>query len=231
VRAAFTGFAAREDAPLPARDPRRRRRIVAAAVVGLAAFALLVAVLLTQKAQREDRDAAETRRAVAAERARLTRIQRPHDGVATRLRPPAGATAQERRAARAALVAAVQDAITRDAQARARAGELDGPITGTECGPIARRPDVVPDDRVLARRVGRYDCVAVKADVRKGGRSVGRLGHAFVAALDFTDFSYVWCRNTPPQSERGEVLVSVRLNRRCLAATGAALGSGYIDEP
>lgn len=231
LRAAFAGFGAREDAPPPPRDPRRRQRWAAIAVVGVVTSGGFTAMLLGEKAAREDREAAQLRRAVAAERLRLTRIQAPHEGEARKLRPARGATPGVRRAARAALVEAVQRAITGDARARARSGELDGPIRTTECGPIARRPDVVPDDQLLGKEVGRYDCVAVKADVRQGGRSVGRLGHAFVAALDFEDFTYVWCRNTPPQSERGEVLVGVRLDRRCLAATGRALGTGYIDEP
>lgn len=231
LRATFAGFDIRREAPLPPPDPWRRWRRGALAVVILVAFGGFTAVLLSEKAAREDREAAELRRAVAAERARLTRIQAPHQGAARKLRPARGAAPGVRRAARAALVDAVERAITADARVRARTGELDGPIRATECGPIARRPDAVPDDRLLAKRRGRYDCVAVKADVRQGGRSVGRLGHAFVAALDFQDFTYVWCRNTPPQSERGEALVSVRLDRRCLAATGAALGTGYIDEP
>jgi hypothetical protein len=230
LRAAFAGFGVREDAPAPPPDPRRRRRLVLAAAVVLVGLVTLVVVLLVQKADREDREAAELQVAVAAERVRLARIQAPREGAAPELRPPAGASATARRAARAALVGAVEAAITADARARARSGELDGPISGTECGSLARRPDAVPDDRTLSKAIGRYDCVAVKSDVRQDGRSVGRLGHPFVAALDFRDFTYVHCRNTPPQSERGKVLVSVRLDRRCLAATGRALGTGYVAE-
>lgn len=230
LRAAFAGFADRPDEPPPPRDTRRRRLLVVAVGLVLLGTVASTAVLLVQKADREEREAAELRVAVAAERARLARVQSPRAGAARELRPAVGASPAQRRAARAALVVAVQDAITVDARARARSGELDGPISGTECGSLARRPDAVPDDRVLSRDVGRYDCVAVKADVRQDGRSVGRLGHPFVAAVDFRDFSYVYCRNTPPQSERGKVLVSVRLDRRCLAATGRALGSGYVAE-
>jgi hypothetical protein len=129
-------------------------------------------------------------------------------------------------------VKAVEGAITRDAQARARRGEIDGPIRGSECGPYLRAPDAVPDDKVLAKTIGRYDCVAVKDNIRGDtGSSVGRLGYPFVAALDFRHFTYVWCRNTPPQSERGEALAFVRLDRACLAAKGRALGTGYVDVP
>jgi hypothetical protein len=52
-----------------------------------------------------------------------------------------------------------------------------------------------------------------------------------VAALDFKRYTYVWCRNTPAQGERGESLAFVRLERACLAAKGKALGTGYVDVP
>ena len=82
---------------------------------------------------------------------RLTRLQAPHRGVATQLAPPAGASAADRLAARAALVRAAEASITRDAQGRARSGELKGTITGTECGPLLKAKAAVPDDRVLSK--------------------------------------------------------------------------------
>ena len=103
---------------------------------------------------------------------------------------------------------------------------------GTECGPLLKAKDAVPDDRILSKSIGRYDCVAVKTSVTgEGGQSVGRLGFPFVAALDFKHFTYVWCRNTPGQGERGVALAFVRLDRACLAAKGRALGTGYVDVP
>jgi len=72
----------------------------------------------------------------------------------------------------------------------------------------------------------------VRNDIKgDSGSSVGSIGYPFVAALDFRRFTYVWCRNTPPQSERGESLAFVRLDRACLAAKGRALGTGYVDVP
>jgi hypothetical protein len=199
--------------------------------VVLGATTVLVVVLLRQGADDRAQDRVELRRAVAAKRAQLAKIQAPHRGNARSLRPAAGASAAQRLRARRALVVAAEERITKDARRRAAAGELDGPISHTECGPIERRPDAVPDDRKLEKDLGRYDCVAVKADVRQRGKSVGRLGHPFVTTLNFRRFTYVWCRNTPAQSERGVVLVFVRLERECLAATGKALGSGYLDVP
>ena len=189
--------------------------------VALVVLVVVVAIVLNAKSDRDARQRAADARAVAAERVRLTKLQAPHRGAAPALRPAAGATDQERLAARAALVKTVEGAITRDAQARVRAGQIDGPIRGSQCGPFLRAPDAVPDDRVLSKRVGRYDCVAVRNDIKgDSGSSVGSIGYPFVAALDFRRFTYVWCRNTPAQSERGEALAFVRLDRACLAAKG-----------
>ncbi|MEA2289490.1 MAG: hypothetical protein QOD55_1487 [Solirubrobacteraceae bacterium] len=218
--------------PAPRLQGRRRRRARwVGALTGLVAAVIVAVVVAGLQADRRERDRAEAARTAAAERARLTRLQAPHRGAATGLRPRAGAGRAQRLAARAALVRRVEAEITADARARDRAGELDGPIGATECGPFLRGPDAVPDDRVLAKRVGRYDCVAVKADIRRDGTSVGRLGYPFVAAVDFARFTFVWCRNTPPPSERGQALGFVRLDRACLAAKGPPVGTGYADVP
>jgi ribosomal protein L37E len=217
----------------PPRLSAARRRTLLWAGGALLLLVVAGTVVLADRisSNRNARDRAETVRATAAEKVRLRRLQAPHRAAAAGLRPPAGASDSRRLAARAALVKAVEARITGDARARAARGEIEGPITATTCGPFLRSPDAVPDDRVLSRDVGRYDCVAIKADVRSGGKSVGSLGYAFVAALDFRRFSYVWCRNTPPQGERGAALAFVRLDRACLAAKGRALGTGYVDVP
>jgi hypothetical protein len=220
---------ARYDAPPPGHG---RPRVVAAAVAGAVVVAVAVVgvvLALRSKADREARDRVTTARAVARERARLQRVQAPHRGGAPQLRPAASAGDADRLTARRALVVAVQEAITADARRRATTGELDGPILGTECGPILRAPDAVPDDRVLTRSIGRYDCVAVHRDVDGTTGTVAKLGYAYVTALDFRRFSWTFCRNTPAQGERGEALAQVRLDRACLAARGRALGTGYVD--
>jgi hypothetical protein len=211
---------------------RRRWVIWGGGTVGLIALAVVVAIVLQAKSQRDARQRAADARAVAAERVRLTRLQAPHRGAARDLRPPRDAGRAELLAARAALVRRVEASITRDARARARRGEIAGPIRASRCGPFLRAPDAVPDDRVLSKAVGRYDCVAVRGEISgNGGATVGSIGYPFVAALDFRRFTYVWCRNTPAQSERGKALAFVRLDRACLAAKGRALGTGYVDVP
>jgi hypothetical protein len=211
---------------------RRRRRIAAGLGGGVLVAALTAVVVLAagDRNHREAREKAATAQRVAALRARITRNQRPHRGAARSLRPPAGATAAQRLAARADLVHAVERRITADARARDEAGELDGPIVGTTCGPILKSKTAIPDDRVLSKHVGRYDCVAIKKHIIGiDGEKVAELGHAFVAALNFDTYAYTWCRNTPAQGEAGVALVFVRLDRACLAATGKALGTGYVE--
>jgi hypothetical protein len=214
------------------RGRRRTAVLYGGGAVALVALVAIVLVVLSAKSDRDARQRAADTRAVAAERVRLTKLQAPHRGAAPDLRPAAGADDKQVLAARAALVHRVEQRITDDAKGRASRGEIQGPIRSSECGPFLRAPDAVPDDRVLTKPIGRYDCVAVKDDIRgSGGGSVGRIGYPFVAALDFRRFTYVWCRNTPPQSERGPALAFVRLDRACLAAKGRALGTGYTDVP
>jgi hypothetical protein len=215
-------------------DQVRRRRLVAAAAgaVVVALLAVVGALALSNAGDQKARDKATQGARVAALRARLVRIQAPHRGSAVALKPEAGAGDARQLAARRALVVAVQERITQDARARARSGELDGPIAQTECGPILKSKAAVPDDRVLGKRIGRYDCVAVKHPVVGiDGKQVASLGFAFVAALNFDTYTYTWCRNTPAQGEAGQSLVFVRLERACLAARGKALGTGYVDVP
>jgi hypothetical protein len=200
--------------------------------LGVVVVAVIAVVLTSVVSDRNDRDGKAAAKATIAERARLKRIQAPHRGSATELRAAPGASDLDRQAARAALVRDVEAAITRDAQARDRAGELQGPIARTECGPLLKAKHAIPDDRILSKPIGRYDCVAVKRSVTgEAGQTVARLGFAFVAALDFKRFTYVWCRNTPPPGESGVALAFVRLDRACLAAKGRAIGTGYVDVP
>ena len=215
-------------APPRLRGRRRTATIIGGIVAAAAAAAVIAVAISGAQDSREKRQARADAKVVAAERIRLARLQAPHRGSATDLKPKPGATDKQLLAARAALRARAEAAITADARARAKRGELAGPIQRTECGPYLRAPDAVPDDRVLTKAVGRYDCVAIK---RPLPGNVGDLGYPFVTALDFKRFTFVWCRNTPPQSERGQALAFVRLARACLAAKGAALGTGYVDVP
>jgi type II secretory pathway pseudopilin PulG len=216
------------------RGQRRRRWLIGGGVATIL-VALLAVIAVISLADRSDREAAtkiEQDRRVAALRVRITRQQAPHRGAARGLKPPADASDAQLLAARKALVGAVERRITDDARARVKTGELEGPIARSACGPILKSKAAIPDDRVLSKSMGRYDCVAVKRDVTlHPGQKVAELGYAFVAALSFKTYTYTWCRNNPAQGEAGKALVFVRLERACLAATGKALGTGYVAAP
>jgi hypothetical protein len=204
--------------------------VLLAIVLALGGVATVFA--LNDRTDRVARESVERDRLVAQLRVRLKRIQAPHTGAAAELKPAAGASDAELLAARKALVGAVERSITDDAQARVKTGELDGPIGGAACGPILKSKEAIPDDRVLSKPIGRYDCVAIKRHViAQKGKKVAELGYAFVAALNFKNYTYTFCRNTPAQGEAGKALVFVRLERACLAATGKALGTGYVAAP
>ena len=211
-------------------ESRRRRTIaIAAGLVVLVAFAIGAAVLISNRNANDKRDRAERAKLVAAEIARLKRVQAPHRGEAVALKPAKDASPAQRLKARHDFLVAVQDAITTDARGRVRSGELRGTISHTECGPFLRAREAVPDDRVLSKPIGRYDCVAVLANATHNGQTVGKLGYAWVAALDFRRYTYVICRNSPAQGEAGRPLAFVRLDRACLATNSRAIGSGYVD--
>ena len=213
----------------PVATRRRRIAFAALAVLVLAAVGVVIAVLAHDKTDRSARDRTAHAKLVAAEVVRLRRIQAPHRGVATALKPAVGASHAQLLDARHRFVLAVQDAITADAKHRIATGEIQGPVSHTECGPFLRSPDAVPDDRVLSKPIGRYDCVAIQSDAVQHGQTVGSLGYAFVAALDFRSYRYVICRNNPAQSEGGKALAYVRLDRACLMTKSAAVGTGYVD--
>lgn len=216
------------------RDQRRRWWLIGAtaATVLIALLAVIAVIARSERSDRDAADKAEQTRRVAALRVRIGRQQAPHRGAARDLKPAANATDAQLLAARKALVGAVQHRITDDARARVKTGELTGPFSHTTCGPILKSKAAIPDDRVLSKSIGRYDCVAVKRDVTlRPGQKVAELGYAFVAALDFKTYTYTWCRNNPAQGEAGKALVFVRLARACLAAKGKALGTGYVAAP
>lgn len=214
----------------PLAEARRRRRFaMAGGLIVLVAFVVGAILLIGNRNEQNKRDRATHAKLVAAEIARLKRVQAPHRGSAVALKPPKGASDAQQLKARHDLLGAVENAITADARGRVRTGELKGSISHTECGPFLRARDAVPDDQVLSKPIGRYDCVAVQGDAVHSGQTVGKIGYAFVAALNFRTFTYVTCRNSPAQGEAGKPLAFVRLDRACIATKSRAIGGGYVD--
>jgi len=210
-----------------------RARWALGTVGAIAAIAALWAILpgvFDAKKEKDAQAAREQAQRVATERARLIREQRPVRGRARGLpRLPADASAAQRLAQRRELVDQTEAAILTEARKRIAAGEMDGPVAKVSCGPLVRTPDNARDEDDLSKRLGRYDCVAVKRDVVDGnGKVVGLLGHPFVATIDFGRRSWVLCKDNKVPGERGKPLATVRLDPSCLGAQGQkVVGNGY----
>jgi len=209
---------------------------VSLAGAGLLALGITVALVSPDvqdtKRERAARLYAERSKRVTAERARLAREQAPVRGVVPGVRPVDDRLPDaERRARRRAAVVAVEEAIALDARKRIAAKRLDGPVKFAECGPLVRTPDSLADDAILTKRLGRYDCVAVKTDVRRFGRTVALFGHPYVATIDFDRMTYVICKDNKVPGERGAALAKVTLVPECLGLDEDAerFANGYIQ--
>ena len=202
-----------------------------AVVVVIAAAVLILPGVFDAKRASDARVAREHAARVAAERKRLTREQRPKHGRPAGLRAPGPtAIASEQLAARRRLITALEGAILTDARARVEAGELDGPVKSVSCGPLIRNPGNIGEEEDLKNTRGRYDCVAVKRDVMKGGKVVGLFGHPFVGTADFKRFTYVWCKDNKVPGERGKPLAKVPIPAECIGAEGRPrIGDGYLS--
>ena len=111
-----------------------------------------------------------------------------------------------------------------------KTGELDGPVKSVSCGPLIRNPGNVGEEEDLSNRRARYDCVAVKREVMKGGKVVGLFGHPFVGTADFKRFTYVWCKDNKVPGERGKPLAKVPIPAVCIGAEGRPrVGDGYLS--
>jgi branched-chain amino acid transport system permease protein len=204
------------------RAPRMSRRVRFGLIaVAVAAAGSLFALVEHSAQRRVSANQAAARAEVARERARVIAEQRPHRARAA-TREDVRARPAARLAARRALVRDVESAITRDARSRGAT------VSATQCGPLRR--DLPRDELDLSKPIGRYDCVAAIGDVRqRGGAVVGTLGVPFVAAIQFRRGVLTWCKNNPAPSERGKLLVSVRLAPACLGlpADAKPVGAGY----
>ncbi len=197
----------------------------------IVACILILPGVFDAKRETNARLAKEHAARVAAERKRLTREQRPMRGRPVGLKPPGPtASASEQLAARRKLITALEGAILADAQNRVKTGQLDGPVKSVSCGPLIRNPGNVGEEEDLSNSRGRYDCVAVKREVMKGGKVVGLFGHPFVGTADFKRFTYVWCKDNKVPGERGKPLAKVTIPAVCIGAEGRPrVGDGYLS--
>jgi DNA-binding SARP family transcriptional activator len=154
------------------------RRLPRAGRVAIASVPLVVLALVLafgpgiRRANREREQAAQERaaRADAADLARVRTLQRPHLGRGV----PAGSDPRARRRLVASAGGAVEAAARRQA-----------PILRVECDPY-------PPGR------GRYECLAVTADVPATARTpAGAHGLAYRVLIDFESGRYGYCRVAP----------------------------------
>jgi hypothetical protein len=216
----------------PARFSVRTRRILqAAGAVLVAIVAVVVVVTLTNQAHHNKaRTRAQQRAAVAAERARLAREQRPHHALATALRArprEAPAAALQRRQA---LVQRLEASITVDARGRVARHELSArAVTATRCHALIN--GARGDELDLRKTLGRYACEAAVGKASNEGLT-STLGLPFVGTIDFARGRLTWCKDNPVSaSDVKQTLAFVRLARECTAARGPVFGSGYLIEP
>jgi hypothetical protein len=185
--------------------PKRKLLVVFVAVAFVVGAAAAIAVPLIEegKERASEREARTAAVLDAARRRRLALEQRAHRARAHR--PPGDAAA-----ARRTLIAALERSITRDARGRVARGELEDKILDTGCEPSAAGTSSTGNRRVA------YDCVA--ATGRFSGVAKGTSGYPFRAIVDFTHFSYVWCKTNPVPGERGvpDPRDVVELPRVCL---------------
>jgi hypothetical protein len=173
-------------------------------IVAAGAAALIAPAIDDSKERTAAAEAREAAQRREANRRETIAEQRPRTLDAPSLRPDAGAPAQERVAAREALLRRAETAISDDARARADAGELQGRPQGTECEPYPKRTsrDDWPDHDLTADR-GVYDClVFVRAIASTETNVGGQLGYPFRAVLDFERFTATWCKTNPVPGER-----------------------------
>jgi len=159
---------------------------VGVVLVGLA-LAIMIPRINEGKAERNATAAAEQTRVRALNRARIIKLQQPRTGEFASLKPAAGAGPAAELSARAQLVAGVETAITADARKRAAAGEISKVQGPTTCEPAAGGPKTGP--------IGVFDCYTVVRKVPKVKTNVaGSIGYPFRAVLNYSTFSYAFCR-------------------------------------
>jgi hypothetical protein len=213
-------------------SPRTRRVLQAVGALAAAAVLALVVVVLVHLAGDNGISARERRAtAAAAERARLTREQRPRHATVVALRDDdPGAPRATRIERRVALVNRLEAAITIDARGRVARHELRArAIRSTSCHALAN--NARGDELDLRKPLGRYSCEAAVETASNAGIT-STLGVPFVGTIDFPKGRLTWCKDNPTSaSDVKSALAFVRLSRECTAARGPVFGSGYLIEP
>jgi hypothetical protein len=170
---------------------------IAVVVLGIAAA---IAIPLIDQGKREGaaREAVASQRLKASERAAIERSQTPHRASATK---PAGAVTV---AQRVALFETAKDAVLSDAKGRVEAGTLKSPVSAVTCVRAPQGTSLPANpERDLSLATAAYDCTAITGRIKATKHNVaGALGYPFRLKVDFTRFSYLWCKQTPLPGEQ-----------------------------
>jgi hypothetical protein len=193
-------------------------RIVLAVLGGVLLVGTAIAIPFIASGKKKG--AAEERRSDAAAKARaearLRIDQMPHRG-----RAP-GAPSRPAAARRAAIVTALEGAITADAQARFRTGHLAGPIVkATRCDFANKQlADLQPDARRHGGAV--LDCLAATSLSTRPGGTRFAIGYEFIAAANWRRGTFTWCKTNPPPGEKfgGARRAEVPLKQACIDPAG-----------
>jgi hypothetical protein len=176
----------------------RRGRWVAWAAGALLLAAVVLLILLVvphNRSQNASRDAQAAEQAAARKaelRARWQREARPIFG-----RGPAAPDphAHDALGPRRKLVAGLEAAVTTDAAARARRGELDGRYRSTGCFLFPKGVDDPAPADDLAESVAIVECIAVAARVAPSTTTTGSMiGQPYRARVDFRRGRYAFCK-------------------------------------
>jgi hypothetical protein len=174
--------------------PRTRIGVLVALLLAVGGTVALIPSI--SESQRERAASDQQRREALHDRhlRELRAEQRPLTG-RTRSTAPAGAAARVRLAARSAARDDRTAAIAADARSRVRAGALAGPIRRVDCEAFPRTVGGADPAEQLARRRGRYACIAVTSEFARTEESVGgALGHPYRAMIDFQSGRYAFCK-------------------------------------
>lgn len=181
-----------------------RAQLVRVLAVGaLVLVALVVALVAVQDAgestkreEREERSAGEARtraRIAAEQKPRFRRLAAPL---------PSAASDADRLRHRRRLLTALEAAIAADARERHRRGTLAAPARRADCVPYVRPRVADPPEPPPGAATGRYECLAVIADVGETERTeAGRAGYPFWARIDLRRGRAVWCKVNPRPAE------------------------------
>jgi hypothetical protein len=174
---------------------------VAVAVLVLAIVAVGLALAPGIEKSKDERARSEELRSARERAARLERIraeQRPRFAV--------GVPAPGDLPGRHRLLDQAAAAVRADARARAATHAIKGPIRRVECEPFPRSASGVGAHETLASRYGRYECLAVTAEFRRGEfTEAGTIGHPYRLRIDFGTGRYAFCKVT---GRAGELAIS-----------------------